>query len=296
MEVGIVTDSMSDLSPKLAAKYGIVIVPGIVFIDNEPYRSGVDISPNDIENILKESNKKIRTGAPPPAEYYEVYTHLCNNVDIILSIHSPSKVTATSSAAKIAAKRLEDPDRVIHFECGVGTLGLGLTAIAVAITAKQVEDLSDLLRGVTEYCKRIQIIGTLDSFKYLQQSGRIKLKIAGFLANALTIKPVLMMRGDDISLLEKPRNRQKALDLMIESVINSIDKSFIPKIIGIGHFGCVEEAGVVESIIKQNFPNHKIIRGNVDPMIAAHTGPGLILLSFFSSLLANSDRGEKIND
>jgi len=286
---------MSDLPPKLAIKYGIVIVPGTVFIEDEVYRSGVDIYPDDIKSIIKENNKKLRTGAPSPAEYYKAYTHLCDNVDFILSIHSSSKVTATSSVAKVAAKRLENPTRVIRFECGVGSLGLGLTAIAAAITAKQVDELSELLRRVTEYCERIQIIGTLDSFKYLQRSGRIKLKIVSFLANTFSIKPVLMMRGDDISLLGKPRNRQKAIDLMIESVFNSIDIEFVPKMIGIGHFSCDEEAKVVEGIIRHNFPDHEIIQGNVDPMIVTHAGPGLILLSCFSSL-DNSDKGEKIND
>ncbi|MFX0123182.1 MAG: DegV family protein [Candidatus Hodarchaeota archaeon] len=295
MKAGIVTDSMSDLPPELANKYGVVIVPGTVFIDDEPYRSGIDIFPSDIEDLISENNKKISTGAPSAAEYYDAYTYLCDSVDIIISIHSPSKVTATSSVAKVAAKRLEDPTQVIRFECGVGSLGLGLTAIATAITAKQVEDLSELLRRVTQYCERIKIIGTLDSFKYLQRSGRVKLKIAGFLANTFSIKPVLMMQGEDISLLKKPRSRQRALDLMIESVLNSIDIDFNPKMIGIGHFSCVKEAKMVEGIIRDNFPDHEIIQGNVDPMIAAHTGPGLILLSFFSSL-DKSNRGEKIND
>jgi len=286
---------MSDLPPEIANKYGIVVVPGTVLIDGKPYKSGIDIFPIDIEGIIIKSKHKISTGAPSPAEYYKAYTHLGDIVDIILSIHSPSKVTATSNVAKVAAKLLEDPTRVIQLECGVGSLGLGLTAIAAAITAKQVGELSELLQRVIEYCKRIQIIGTLDSFKYLHRSGRIKLKIAGFLANAFSIKPVLMMRGDDISLLEKSRDRQRALDFMIESVFAGIDLNFDPKMVGIGHFNCAEEAKKVEGIIRSNFPDHEIIQGNVDPMIAAHTGPGLILLSFFSTL-TNSERGEKLND
>jgi DegV family protein with EDD domain len=295
VKVGIVTDSMSDLSPELANKYGVVIVPGTIFIDDKPYRSGIDIFPGDIEGLLAENNHKISTGAPSVAEYYNVYAYLCDIVDVILSIHSPSKVTATSRAAKVAAKRLDDPTRVIRFECGVGSLGLGLTAIAAAIAAKHMEEMPELLQRVIEYCKRIQIIGTLDSLKYLQRSGRVKLKIAGILANAFSIKPVLMMCGDDILFLKRLRNRQKALDFLIESVIASIDLKYNPKILGISHFSCVEDAREVEGIIKNTLPDHEIIRGNVDPMIAAHTGPGLVLLSFFSTL-NNIARGEKIND
>lgn len=293
--MGIVTDSMSDLPLELANKYGIVIVPGTIFIDEKPYRSGIDIFPSDIEDLLTKNNHKISTGAPSASEYYDVYMYLCDMVDVILSIHSPSKVTATSRSAKVAAKRLDDPTRVIRFECGVGSLGLGLTAIAAAIAAKQLREMSELLQRVIEYCKRIQIIGTLDSLKYLQRSGRVKLKIAGILANAFSIKPVLMMCGDNISILEKPRNRQKALDFLIEYLFTSIDLKYNPKVVGISHFSCAEDAREVEGIIKSTLPDHEIIRGNLDPMIAAHTGPGLILLSFFSTL-TNTARGEKIND
>lgn len=284
---------MSDLPPELANKHGIVVVPGTVLIDGKPYKSGIDIFPIDIEDIIEKNKHKITTGAPSAAEYYKAYTHLGEIVDIILSIHSPSKVTATSNIAKAAAKRLEDPTRVIQFECGVGSLGLGLTAIAAATIAKQVGELSELLQRVMECCKRIQIIGTLDSLKYLQRSGRVKLKLAGFLANAFSIRPVLMMRGNDISLLEKSRDRQRALDFMIESVFAYIDLNFDIKMVGIGHFNCAKEAKKVEGIIRSNFPDYEIIQGNVDPMIAAHTGPGLILISFFSTL-TNSERGEKL--
>jgi DegV family protein with EDD domain len=295
VKVGIVTDSMSDLPPELANKYGIIVVPGIVFIDGKPYKSGIDIFPNDIEGFIIKNKHKISTGAPSAAEYHKVYTHLGDNVDIILSIHSSSKVTATSTIAKVAAKRLEDPTQVVQLECGVGSLGLGLTAIAAAIITKQANNLSELLQRVMECCKRIQIIGTLASLMYLQRSGRVKLKIAGFLANTFSIKPVLMMHGDNISLLEKSRNRQRAISLMVESVFNLIDLNFDPKLVGIGHFNCAEEAKEVKDIIKDNFPDHEIIQGNIDPMIAAYTGPGLILLSFFSTL-TNSERGVKIND
>ncbi|MFX0184903.1 MAG: DegV family protein [Candidatus Hodarchaeota archaeon] len=281
-KVGVVCDSMCDLPPSISKKYGIVVVPGIVYVDGQPFQSGVDIHPQDIQTIIEDEKRQIKTGAPPPAEYFKAYESLYDDVDIILSLHVPVKHSGVFNAARAGAKRLKDSSRVIHFECGVATIGLGVTAVAAAIKAQQVDSKQELIRLVREYCTKIQIIGTLESFKYLQRSGRFRLKIAGWLASALSVKPILLMKDSEVSLIEKPRNRTMAIDRMVYSLFQKIDPEIKPRIVGISHFGCEEDLKEVEKNIKETLQNYMIIKGYADPMVAANTGPGLILLAFFA--------------
>ncbi|MFX0015983.1 MAG: DegV family protein [Promethearchaeota archaeon] len=294
-KIGVVTDSMCDLPSSTSEKYGIIVVPGIVYVNGNPFHSGVDIHPEDIQTIIEDKEKKIQTGAPSPAAYYMAYENLYDKVDIILSLHCPIKHSGVLNAAKAGARRLEDSSRVVHFECGVATIGLGITAVATAIKSQQIETKQELIRLVQEYCTKIQIIGTLESFKYLQRSGRLGLKVAGWIASTLSIKPVLLMRNSDIFLLKKPRDRKVALNQLIYNLSKKIDKEINPKIIGISHFGCEGELNEIEKKIKGILPNHMIIRGYADPMVAANTGPGLVLIAYFANFMDNLDNGIKIN-
>lgn len=286
---------MCDLPSKISEKFGIVIVPGIVYVDGVPHQSGVDIHPEDIQIIIEDEGKKIKTGAPPPAAYYRAYMSLYDDVDIILSIHCPSKHSGVLNSAKAGARRLKDSSRVIHFECGVATIGLGITAVAAAIKSQQIHNREELFRQVQEYCTKIQIIGTLESFKYLQRSGRLGLKVAGWIANTLSVKPVLLMRDSNIFLIKRPRNRNTALNQLVYHLSKNIDKEINPLIVGISHFGCEEELNELEKKIKGILPDHMIIRGFADPMVAANAGPGLILIAYFADSLDNSNKGIKIN-
>ncbi len=286
---------MSDLPSKISEKFGIVVVPGILYVDEKPFQSGVDIHPEDIRIIIEEENRKIKTGAPSPAAYYGAYESLYDSVDIILSLHCPNKLSGVLNSAKSGARRLRDPFRVIHFECGVATIGLGITAIAAAIKSQEIKNRQELINLVQEYCTKIQIIGTLESFKYLQHSGRFRLKLAGWIASTISVKPVLLMRDSDVFLIKKSRNRNIAINQLIYSLYEKIDRQIDPEIVGISHFGCEEELDIVEKKIKEILPNHMIIKGYADPMVAANTGPGLILAAYFADSSHNSNEGMKIN-
>jgi DegV family protein with EDD domain len=285
---------MCDLPPKLSEKYGIVVVPGIVYVNDQPFRS-VDIHPEDLLSIVEDEEKTIKTGAPPPAAYFKAYESLFSEVDIILSLHGPSKHSGVLNAARAGARRLEDPSRVIHFECGVATIGLGMTAIAASVITHQFDNPQELVQRVQEYCSKIQIIGTVESFKYLQRSGRLRLKVAGWIASTLSVKPVLLMRESDVFLIEKPRNRNVAIDRMVSSLFQRIDREIKPRIVGISHFGCEEDLKGIEKLIQRTLPNHLLIKGYADPMVAANTGPGLILVSYFADSMIKSTEGIKIN-
>ncbi|MFX1507556.1 MAG: DegV family protein [Promethearchaeota archaeon] len=294
-KIGVVSDSMCDLPSRISEKFRIAVVPGIVYVDGVPHQSGVDIHPKDIQAIIDDEEKTIKTGAPPPAAYYRAYESLYDSVDIILSLHCPIKHSGVLNSAKAGARHLRDSSRVVHFECGVATIGLGITAIAAAIKSQQIENKEDLIRIVQEYCTRIQIIGTLESFKYLQRSGRFGLKVAGWIANTLSVKPVLLMRDSNVFLIKKPRNRNSALNQLISYLSKTIDREINPRIVGISHFGCEEELNEVEKKIKGILPDHMIIRGFADPMVAANAGPGLVLIAYFADSIDNSNKGIKIN-
>ncbi|MFW9996117.1 MAG: DegV family protein [Candidatus Odinarchaeota archaeon] len=292
MKIGFVTDSMSGLPASIAQRYNISLVPGIIRIDGQSHLSS-DVTIRDIEAVLL--TKKIQTSASPAGEFYKVYQKLYDDVEVIFSIHCPSRFSAAIKAAKIAASRLDDPSRVVNFECGVAGLGMGLAVIAGSISSQIAGDIPELTNLVEDYCKKAQLLGTVDSFDYISKTGRVKLsrQIAGKLASTFKIKPVLAMYGTDISLLGLPRSREKAKNKLVKSLIDRLDQGIEPRLLGISHFSCLKEAEEIENKISEKIPGYEFIICDVDTMVAVNTGPGLILVAYFGK--TSSVAGEKIN-
>lgn len=293
MKVGIVTDSMGELPSEITKKFPIIVVPGDIYINGERYKSNDNFFAENLSKIITEKNN-FRTGAPPPREYYNAYDKLIDEVDFIISLHPPRKQSNAINSANAAMQRIKEPSKIKLFETGVATLGLGLVVIATAIFSQDVEDELELISQVQKYCQQIQVIGTLDSLKYVHKTGRISIKIATMMADALSIKPILIMRNSEIFLVDRPRKRERALDIMVDLFSKSLDTDIKPSIIGISDFLCKEDSKLMMQEISKNFPQYQIIEGDADPMIAVNTGPGLLLIAYFA--LPNKEiGGRKIN-
>ena len=282
LNIGIVTDSLSNLPLELAKKNDIFVIPGLVYVNNRRFISRDEVTTQEIITLLSKGNNTLKTAIPPPGEYFKTYVEILDEYDYIISLHCPTKQTGFMRSAIVGSKRTKDPRKIIHKECGVATLGLGLVALATAISAKETSDLKFLLKKIDDFSKRVDVIGALNSFDYIRRSGRVKLKIAGTFASMLSIKPVLAMHGSQILLLEKTIvNRQKSLDKLFEHFCKRIDDSFEPKMIGISHIMSEKECLDLKNSVCKKFPSHEIITTDVDPMIATNTGPGLMLITYF---------------
>lgn len=280
MKVAIVTDSLSNLPDDIARRYNIFIVRGLIYIDNNRYIETEEITTEQILKILNQ--KTLKTSVPPPGEYFKVYNQIIDDFDLIISLHSPTKQTAFLKSAKIGSKRIINSHKIIHIECGVATLGLGLVAIASSYLAQKETDINVLREKITKLCQKVEVLGVLDSFDYIKNSGRIKLKVAGTVASLIGVKPVLGMHGSNIFLLDKTRNRQKSIIKLQEQFMKRIDPTVCPKLIGLSHLFDITNAKRIKSTIEAKFPQHEILLTGVDPMTALNTGPGLLLLTYFS--------------
>lgn len=279
VNVGIVTDVLCNLPQEEALKHNIFMVPGYIYIDNEKFISGKEITTKQILDVIGE--KTLKTAVPSPGEYFKIYEEILDNFDYIISIHSPAAQTGFITSALAGARRTKAPEKIKHVECGVTTIGLGLVAIATSIMAKKEENIDLLIQKVNDLSQKIDVIGALGSFEYLRKSGRIKLVIAGTFASLISIKPVLALHGSKIKILEKTRNRQHSLDKLLEYFNKRIDDRFEPKIIGISHLMDQEGFDDLKRTITEKFPSHQLIVTIADPMIALNTGPGLVLIGYF---------------
>lgn len=280
LKLGIVTDELSNLPSSITEKYNIYIVHGFVYIDNEKFRAGVDVTTEEILQVI--GKKTMKTAAPSPGEYFAVYEKIIDKYDSIISLHCSTNLSAMMESAKLGAKRVKNPEKIRIVPCGVAALGLGLVAYATAMFAQNMTNLDELIAKVNELSQRAEILGCINSFEYIRKSGRIRFKALGTMGSIIKIKPVMVMHGTKISLLYKKFSRKGSLKKLVETCVDRIDPTIEPKMIGISHLEAENDANDIIDKIQSKYPSHDIIMTGTDPMIASFTGPGLIVLSYFA--------------
>ena len=141
--IGLCTDSNALLPPSLVAAFGVEVVPLTITVDDVDYLEGVDL---DVDSFYAAYNAdqwpQVHVAAPSAGQFAAAYDDLlARGCTEILSIHVCSKTSATVNAARLAARGLQVPVRVVD----TGTAGFGVgccvwqaaAAIAAGATLEQ---------------------------------------------------------------------------------------------------------------------------------------------------------------
>jgi hypothetical protein len=115
---------------------------------------------------------------------------------------------------------------------------------------------------------------TFDTLKYLQRGGRIGAAKV-FLGSLLQINPLITLQDGLVAPAGRTRSRAKALSALQEFVEDyaSIEE------LAVGNAACPADAEALIERLGAIFPKERIHRSNTTPVIGAHTGPGLLVVS-----------------
>ena len=131
-----------------------------------------------------------------------------------------------------------------------------------------------LATGLAITKNRIHFLATFDSLEYLRRGGRIS-KGKFFIGSLLGIHPLISLIGGRVAPAGSTLNRKKALDRLYNFAagFRNVEK------IGIAHAACPEDAEALMARINKSFPNAEIHSSRLTPVMGAHTGPGLVLVT-----------------
>src|SRR5439155_808294 len=163
--VRIVTDSTSDMSPKLARELGVSVVPLSVIFGDESYKEGTEIGHDLFYDKLVRSKVLPTTSAPSPGDFLAAYEPILADGADIVSIHISGKLSATGNNARQAAEQLSDRGGKIEVidsrsvSLGISFLVCAAAAVAYSTNPQDAEDLCRRLRealpGITVSMTRL---------------------------------------------------------------------------------------------------------------------------------------------
>ena len=249
----------------------ITVLPLTVSFDDNHYKDGVDLTPDDFYMKLIESSTLPKTSQISPYDFEQAYDNLLKSVDKIIVVTLSSKLSGTYQSACIAASEYDGKVYVVDSENV--TVGEQIL-IDYAVS---------LINKMNTMKKRIRLVALLDTLEYLKKGGRISSGVA-FLGNVLSIKPVIAIADGEVSFLGKARGSKQGNNFLIQQVqaYGGIDYS-LPVLLGYTGYSTV----LMDKYIKDSKElwEGKILIPpvvQVGATIGTHIGPGGIAVAFFS--------------
>lgn len=277
--IAIITDSASDI--KQNNNKNITVLPLTVSFDDNHYKDGVDLTPDDFYMKLIESSTLPKTSQINPYDFEQAYDNLLKSVDKIIVVTLSSKLSGTYQSACIAASEYEDKVYVVDSE-NVTVGEQILVDYAVSLINKNI-CVEDIVKQLNTMKNRIRLVALLDTLEYLKKGGRIS-SGAAFLGNVLSIKPVIAIADGEVSFLGKARGSKQGNNFLIQQVqaYGGIDYS-LPVLLGYTGYSTV----LMDKYIKDSKElwEGKILIPpvvQVGATIGTHIGPGGIAVAFFS--------------
>lgn len=277
MTLRLVTDSTCDLPPDIVEKYGITVIPLIITAGATEMRDGVDITRREFYTQLPDFKHSPKTAAPGPSFFREVYDRLAREgADDILSIHISHRLSATIDNARQAAADTTST-RVTAFDSRQLSLGMGFQVVTAAQAAADGRPLPEVLDLLDGQIRRTHVCAALDTLEYMRRGGRMNGAITA-MGNLLQVKPILKMYEGEPTA-ERVRTRRGALKRVRELIAEHVPYERA----AILHSGVPERAAEFLDFIGDLLPRGEIWMEEINPVLGAHIGPGVLGFAGISS-------------
>lgn len=208
----IVTDSSAAI-PASVLRHPLAVglrqVPMPVMVGEQIYAEGSEELHHELPFALA-SNLPVRTSRPSPGAFEDVYRELeAAGYARIVSVHISAGLSGTVEAARMAATRVKIPVEVVDSR-STG-MALGFMVLEAAVRAGfglPADGIVDYLRGAGE---QSLVLFTVPNLEQLRRGGRIS-ALKGLLGSMFQVKPVLALKDGTISLVERTRSQEAAID------------------------------------------------------------------------------------
>lgn len=271
--IAVVTDSTSYLPEGFADRFGVRVVPLFVVLDGVPGEEGTQITPAEVAHALVR-HRPVTTSRPTPAHFRSAYLQAFDaGATGIVSVHLSRELSGTWDSARRAAEEVA-PDAIRVVDSHSAAMGLGFSVLAAARAGVEGADLDQVAVTAIRTAARTATIFYVDTLEHLRRGGRIGAAQA-LLGTALSVKPILHVRGGRILPLEKVRTASRGLARLEALAVRLAGD--VPVDVAVQHLGAPDRAAVLADRLADRLPGlGDLLCSEIGAVVGAHVGPGVV--------------------
>lgn len=212
MRIKVCADSTCDLSPELAARFDVNILPLYVSLGEQTRKDGVNVTPADIYSHVDAGGGLPTTAAITPEDYADEFRRYAADYDAVLHVTIGSGFSSCYQNACIAA---EEFDNVFPVDSKNLSTGQGLVVVEAARRAASGMEVHQLLDELNDLIPRVEASFLLDRLDYMRKGGRCS-TVAALGANLLKLKPCIEVVDGQMKVVKKYRGQfEKCIETYI---------------------------------------------------------------------------------
>jgi len=271
----LVVDSSACLPPALGEAPWVQVVPMTLHVDGRDLLDGIDIGVEEFYARLRRPGPLPTSSSPAPGAYLEAFRAARTEAVVCLTI--PERYSMMGRSARVAVDMLHEhePDRDVRV-VDTGTAAGGYTLVAEAVARACAAGLPPgrVVAHAEAVARGAQVIGALETLRFLTRSGRVP-ALAALGGDLLRVRPVFALSGADIRRLAVVRGTRRALRTVAEQ-LRAVTPAEGPLRLAVFTGGAGAPADQLVDELRATFGDQPVERLALTPVIALHTGPGLL--------------------
>lgn len=279
-KVAILTDSNSGITQEEAEQAGIYVFPTPVYINDEVFYEGVDLT-TDQFFARQAEGAEIKTSMPVVGDVIDKWESLLEEYDEVVYIPLSSGLSSSCETAIMLAEDYDGKVQVVNNQRISVTMKLSVyDAKKLADAGKSATEIKKILEAM-KFESTIYIM--VDTLEFLKKGGRIT-PAAAAIGSLLKIKPVLQIRGEKLDSFAKARTVKQAKQIMMDAIAKDMDEVLHDPtgentIIAMAHTQNEEEIAKFKAEVEERFPGHDIFVDPLSLVVSSHIGPGALAVT-----------------
>lgn len=224
--IRIVVDSSADYSMEELKAKNIEQISLIINVGDKSYRGGLDITPDELYEMLISGEAFPTTSQPSPQDFLDIFEDAQEKGDSVIYITLSSALSGTFQTANMT-KNMIDYSEIHIIDSLAATHIIRILADYACKLRDEGKNAAEIAQAVKELQPRVKVIAGLDTLEYLFKGGRLN-KATAVIGELTNLKPIITISDEGtISVIGKCIGRNKALAFITKALSDkTLDPNF----------------------------------------------------------------------
>lgn len=268
--IRIVVDSSSDFLLEELKEKNIEQVSLTITVGEKSYRGGVDITADELYEIMISGNEFPKTSQPSPQDFLEVFEDAKEKGDSVVCITLSSGLSGTFQSANLA-KDMAAYDAIYIIDSHAATHLIRVMADHACQLRDAGKSAPEIAEAVANLRSRVKVLAGVDTLEFLYKGGRLN-KATAMIGELANLKPIITLLEDGtLSVCGKCLGRNKALAFITKTMTEkALDPAF--PVYSIYAYGSENTEKLEQKLEETGI--HCQTRLQLGSTIGTHVGPG----------------------